>query len=51
MNENPQITQNELASELGVSRRTVQRMIEKLVSDAKIIRVGSRRSGYWQVVK
>lgn len=51
MIENPQITQNELASELGVSRRTVQRMIEKLVSDAKIIRVGSRRSGYWQVVK
>lgn len=51
MIKNPQITQNELASELGVSRRTVQRMIEKLVSDAKIIRVGSRRSGYWQVVK
>ena len=51
MIENPQITQNELASELGVSRRTVQRIIEKLVSDAKIIRVGSRRSGYWQVVK
>ena len=49
--ENPQITQNELASELGVSRRTVQRMIEKFVSDAKIIRVGSKRSGYWQVVK
>ena len=51
MIENPQITQNELASKLGISRRTVQRMIEKLVSDAKIIRVGSRRSGYWQVVK
>lgn len=51
MIENPQITQNELASELGVSRRTVQRIIEKLVSDTKIIRVGSRRSGYWQVVK
>ena len=51
MIENPQITQNELASELGVSRRTVQRMIEKLVSDSKIIKVGSRRSGYWQVVK
>ncbi|MBQ2982425.1 MAG: putative DNA binding domain-containing protein [Lachnospiraceae bacterium] len=51
MIENPQITQNKLASELGVSRRTVQRMIEKLVSDAKIIRVGSKRSGYWQVVK
>ena len=49
--ENPQITQNKLASELGVSRRTVQRMIEKFVSDAKIIRVGSKRSGYWQVVK
>ena len=49
MIENPQITQNKLASELGVSRRTVQRMIEKLVSDAKIIRVGSKMSGYCYV--
>ena len=51
MIENPRITQNEMASVLGVSKRTIQRMIEALVEDDKVIRVGSRRSGYWKVIK
>ena len=37
MIENSQITQNKLASELGVSRRTVQRMIEKLVIELCLV--------------
>lgn len=51
MIENPRITQNEMASVLGISKRTVQRMIEALVEEAKVIRVGSRRSGHWKVIK
>ncbi len=51
MIENPRITQNEMASVLGISKRTVQRMIEALVGEAKVIRVGSRRSGHWKVIK
>ena len=51
MIDNPQITQIELTNVLGVSKRTVQRMIEKLVSEAKVVRVGSKRSGYWKVIK
>ena len=51
MIENPKITQNELAITLGVSRRTVQRMIEELVKENKVIRVGSKRADYWEVLK
>ena len=39
MIENPKITQNELAITLGVSRRTVQRMIEELVKENKVMRL------------
>ena len=51
MIDNPRITQNEMASVLGISKRTVQRTIEALVGEAKVIRVGSRRSGHWKVIK
>lgn len=51
MIENPKITQNELAITLGVSKRTVQRTIEELVKENKVIRVGSKRVGYWEVLK
>lgn len=49
--ENPQITQNELATELGVSRRTVQRMLEDLIKNNRVVRVGSKRAGYWEIVE
>lgn len=44
------VTQMELADRLDVSRRTVQRMIEALVQDNKIRRIGSKRSGHWEVI-
>lgn len=49
MKDNSKITQKELADRLGVSKRTVQRMIESLVWEDKVIRVGSKRSGHWEV--
>ena len=51
MIENPKITQNELASTLGVLRRTVQRMVEELVKENKVIRVGSKRVDCREVIK
>lgn len=44
------VTQMEMADRLDVSRRTVQRMIEALVQDNKIRRIGSKRSGHWEVI-
>ena len=49
MKDNSKITQKELTDRLGVSKRTVQRMIESLVREDKVIRVGSKRSGHWEV--
>lgn len=51
MIENPKITQNELAIALGISRRTVQRIMEELVKENKVVRVGSKRAGYWEVIE
>lgn len=49
--DNSKVTQVELADGLGVSRRTVQRMIEELVQKNRILRVGSRRSGHWEIIE
>lgn len=45
------ITQTELAQQLSVSRRTVQRIIKELTNENKIVRVGSARAGHWKVIK
>ena len=49
LEQNPCITQTDLAEELSLSRRTVQRMMKKLMDDGKIKRVGSTRTGYWEI--
>ena len=47
LEQNPCITQTDLVEELSLSRRTVQRMMKKLMDDGKIKRIGSTRTGYW----
>ncbi len=47
--ENPKITIDELAHKLDKSRRTITRYIKKLQEDGIILRIGSDKSGYWQV--
>lgn len=46
---NPKITLEELAEKLNKSRRTISRTIKKLQEDGIISRIGSDKSGYWQV--
>ncbi len=46
---NPNITQAAMMEELGISRKKVQLSLEKLISDGRIERVGSDRSGSWKV--
>ena len=45
------ITVSKLATELGVSERTILRDIESLKNENRISREGSDISGYWQVFK
>ncbi|HBQ65016.1 MAG TPA: hypothetical protein DD727_08900 [Clostridiales bacterium] len=47
----PKITQKRLADETGFSVRTVAREIKRLRDTDFIRRVGSDRSGYWEIVK
>ncbi|MEI7526298.1 MAG: Fic family protein [Mariniphaga sp.] len=46
---NPKITINELALKLNKSRRTVTRVIKKLQEEGIISRIGSDKTGYWEV--
>ena len=49
LKQNPYITQTYLAKELSLSRRTVQRIMKELMNDGKIKRVGSTRTGHWEI--
>lgn len=43
------ITQKEMQEQTGTSLRSIKRYISKLQSDGVIKRVGSSRSGYWEI--
>lgn len=49
--EDPKIIQKNLAIKTGLSTRTVSREIKELRDTGVIRRVGSDRSGYWEIVK
>ncbi len=49
LKQNPYITQTDLAKELSLSRRTVQRIMKELMNDGKVKRVGSTRTGHWEI--
>lgn len=48
---NPKITQMELAEATGLSRRGVEKNITKLKKEGRIIRIGPAKGGLWQVRK
>ena len=49
MKQNARVTQKELQKELGVSLRTIKRMIAELQDKGYIVRRGNNRSGEWIV--
>lgn len=51
MRNNPNITQLQLMSILGVSLTTVENNIKFLKDNGYLERVGSNKSGYWQVIE
>ena len=48
---NPNIKTDEIASELGISLRTVKSLIAVLVETNKIKRVGGKKLGHWEICK
>lgn len=48
---NPQITISAISSALNCGKRTVERLVAELKSSGRLTRLGSRKSGHWQVLK
>ena len=48
---NPKCTREELVEFTHRSMRTIQRTIDKLKENKKLIRIGSKKNGYWKVKK
>lgn len=46
----PQITQKDLAMQVGMSVSTIQRVMKRLVKEEKIVRVNGKRDGYWKIL-
>jgi predicted transcriptional regulator len=46
---NPHIKLEDIASELGVSLRTVKSLIAALTQNNKIVRVDGKKYGYWKI--
>ncbi|MDX7997819.1 HTH domain-containing protein [Xenorhabdus sp. Reich] len=45
----PAITIIQLADELEVSRRTIERNIKILQDIGRLVRVGAKKGGYWRI--
>lgn len=48
---NNKITQNEIADIIGVNVRTIKRNFKVLIDNSIIERIGSDKTGYWQILK
>ena len=51
LKDNPYITANELSVKLEVSLRTVKNHLALLKQKGLIERIGSDKSGYWEIIK
>lgn len=50
LKENPVYTREEIAQKVGKTVRTVQRALDRLKENGKIVRIGNKVSGYWEVI-
>lgn len=48
---NPNLTQNELSQKLNLGARTISRLMAELQKKKIIERVGSKKTGYWKILK
>ena len=47
--EDPEIKMSEMAEKLEVTTRTIEREMKKLRESGRVIRVGGKRYGHWEV--
>ena len=51
LKEHPEYTKEQLSHSINKSTRTVQRSLDKLKELKKIVRIGGKKIGYWEVIK
>ena len=51
LKEKPDYTREILVNKVGKTVRTVQRSLDKFTQAGKITRIGSDKTGYWEVIK
>ena len=51
LKENHVYAREEIAQKVGRTARTVQRALDRLKADGKIVRIGNKVSGYWEVIE
>ena len=49
VHKNPSMTVKQMASELGISIRQAERIVSGLKQDGKLVRIGAKRNGRWEV--
>jgi ATP-dependent DNA helicase RecG len=49
ISKNKDITSKDLAEKIGITKRGVEKNIAKLKEKGFLIRIGSDRTGYWEV--
>jgi len=50
LSEDPQITISELSKKLNISTRAIEKNLSNLKINNKIKRIGSKKSGYWEII-
>ena len=48
--QNPDVTTSEMAEKIGISRRSIAKITNKLQTEGVIQRVGARKDGHWEVI-
>ena len=48
--QNPSITIKQLSEDLALSEKTIKNRLAQLKKEGFIVRVGSKTSGYWEVI-
>ena len=51
INENKEITISELAKNIGISTRGIEKQIAKLKNEDKLKRIGPDKGGHWEIIK
>ena len=51
LSKHPEMTEAELAREIGLTKRTIEKRVARLQKAKKLVRTGGRKMGQWKVMK